>query len=56
VKPETVISWHRRGFRLFWRWESRHAAGRPPIADNVRALIRELSAANPVLRESTGSC
>src|ERR1700732_3009912 len=29
VKPETVIAWHRQGFRLYWRWKSRHAAGRP---------------------------
>jgi hypothetical protein len=29
--PETVIAWHRRGFRLFWTWKSRHRTGRPAI-------------------------
>jgi hypothetical protein len=41
----TVIAWHRRGFRLFWTWKSRHPAGRSP---DVRALIRELFTANPL--------
>src|SRR5712692_122837 len=31
VKPETVIAWHRQGFRLYWRWRSRHGEGRPSI-------------------------
>jgi hypothetical protein len=48
VKPETVIAWHRRGFRLFWTWKSRHGTGRPPVPQDVRALIRELSTANPL--------
>jgi hypothetical protein len=48
VKPETVIAWHRRGFRLFWTWKSRQRTGRPGVAADVRALIRELSAANPL--------
>ena len=48
VKPETVIGWHRRGFRLFWRWKSRHRTGRPGVPADVRALIRELSTANPL--------
>jgi hypothetical protein len=47
VKPETVIAWHRRGFRLFWTWKSRHRTGRPTVPDDVRALIREMSTANP---------
>ena len=47
VKPETLIGWHRRGFRLFWRWKSRHRTGRPGVPADVRALIRELSTANP---------
>ena len=37
VKPETLIGWHRRGFRLFWRWKSR--LGRPRIPENLRQLI-----------------
>ena len=48
VKPETVIAWHRRGFRLFWTWKSRHRTGRPAVSPDVRALIREMSAANPL--------
>ncbi|MFN2448071.1 MAG: IS3 family transposase [Vicinamibacterales bacterium] len=48
VKPETVIAWHRRGFRLFWTWKSRQHAGRACVPRDVRALIRELSTANPL--------
>ena len=48
VKPETVIAWHRRGFRLFWTWKSRHRTGRPAVPHDVRALIREMSTANPL--------
>ena len=48
VKPDTVIAWHRRGFRLFWRWKSRRRNGRPGVPPDVRALIRELSTANPL--------
>jgi putative transposase len=48
VKPETVIAWHRRGFRLFWIWKSRHRAGRPALPPDVRALIRDMSTANPL--------
>jgi putative transposase len=48
VKPETVVAWHRRGFRLFWTWKSRHRTGRPGVPPDVRALIRELSTANPL--------
>ena len=48
VKPETVIAWHRRGFRLFWTWKSRHRTGRPAVPHDVRDLIRELSTANPL--------
>ncbi len=48
VKPETVIAWHRRGFRLFWTWKSRPGTGRPSVPPDVRALIRELSTANPL--------
>ena len=48
VKPDTVIAWHRRGFRLFWTWKSRRRIGRPGVPPDVRALIRELSTANPL--------
>src|SRR5215475_2539037 len=45
VKPETLIRWHRTGFRLFWRWRSR-ARGRPAIPANVQRLIATMAAAN----------
>src|ERR1700681_2531594 len=47
VKPETVIAWHRQGFRLYWRWKSRHGEGRPSVSSEVRDLIRRMSLANP---------
>ena len=47
VRPETVIAWHRRAFRRFWTWKSRHRIGRPAVASEVRALIRTMSQANP---------
>jgi hypothetical protein len=48
VKPETVVRWHRAGFRLFWTWKSRHGnQGRPAIAAEVRRLIRRMSHDNP---------
>ena len=48
VEPETVIHWHRAGFRSFWRWKSRGRAGRPSVAPEIRRLIREMSLANPL--------
>ena len=48
VKPETVVAWHRRGFRLYWTWKSRRRTGRPGVPSDVRALIHELSTANPL--------
>jgi transposase InsO family protein len=48
VKPETVIKWHRAGFRLFWRWKSRPRGGRPTVPLEIRRLIREMSIANPL--------
>jgi hypothetical protein len=47
VKPETVIAWHRRGFRLYWSWKSRHPQGRPSVSREVIDLIRKMSQANP---------
>jgi hypothetical protein len=46
VEPETVIRWHRAGFRLFWRWKSRRRVGRPKVPIETRQLIREMSEAN----------
>ncbi len=46
VQPETVIRWHRTGFRLYWRWRSRTRGGRPRIPEEIRRLIREMSLAN----------
>jgi hypothetical protein len=46
VKPETVIKWHRAGFRSYWRWKSRRRGGRPTVAPAIRKLIREMSIAN----------
>ena len=40
VKPETVIGWHRRGFRAYWRWKSRTQVGRPMVDQEIRNLIR----------------
>jgi putative transposase len=47
AKPETVIAWHRQGFRLYWKWKSRHGSGRPSVSREVRDLIRRMSLANP---------
>ena len=47
VKPETVLSWHRAGFKAFWRWKSRTRAGRPKIDHGLRELIRRMSTENP---------
>ena len=46
IRPETLIRWHRRGFRAFWRWKSRSSGGRPPVPTEIRELIREMSRAN----------
>ena len=49
VKPETVISWHRAGFRFYWRWRYRSCGGRLKIRDEIRGLIRRLAVENPHL-------
>jgi hypothetical protein len=46
IEPETVIRWHRMGFRLYWRWKSRSRGGRPRIPAEIRRLIRDISLAN----------
>jgi len=48
VQPETVIRWHRRGFRVYWRWRSRRVGGRPRIDAEIRALIRRMNRENPL--------
>ena len=48
VRPDTVIRWHRAGFRLSWRWRSRRRCGRPTVSLEVRRLIREMSIVNPL--------
>jgi transposase InsO family protein len=48
IRPETLIRWHRTGFRLYWRWKSRSQGGRPRIDADLRALIRQMSIANPI--------
>jgi len=48
VKPETVVAWHRKGFRLFWTWKVRHGQpGRPTITREIRDLIRRMCRENP---------
>jgi len=46
VKPDTIIRWHRAGFRAYWRWKSRRRGGRPTVPPEIRKLIREMSIAN----------
>src|ERR1035437_4690636 len=47
IRPETLVRWHRAGFRCYWRWKSRPLGGRPQIETDLRALIRRLSVENP---------
>ncbi len=48
VQPETLVRWHRVGFRLYWRWKSGLRGGRPQIETDLRALIRQMSMENPL--------
>jgi hypothetical protein len=48
LRPDTIVRWHRRGFRALWWWKSRRRLGRPGIAKDIRDLIREISRANPL--------
>ena len=48
LRPETIIRWHRAGFRAWWRWKSRPRGGRPRTPEKVCQLIREMSVANPL--------
>src|SRR4029450_12974506 len=48
VRPDTVVRWHRAGFRCYWRWKSRPRPGRPAVPAEIRQLIRQMSLANPL--------
>jgi transposase InsO family protein len=48
VRPETLVRWHRAGFRCYWRWKSRSRGGRPQIEADLRGLIRQMSIENPL--------
>src|ERR1700681_1551762 len=48
IRPETLVRWHRAGFRCYWRWKSRPLGGRPQIDTELRVLIRRMSVANPL--------
>ena len=48
IQPETLVRWHRAGFRCYWRWKSRPQGGRPQIDTELRVLIRRVSVENPL--------
>jgi hypothetical protein len=48
IRPETLVLWHRTGFRCYWCWKSRSLGGRPQIETGLRALIRRMSIENPL--------
>src|ERR1039458_1610250 len=48
IQPDTLVRWHRSGFRCYWRWKSRSLGGRPQIEAGLRALIRQMSMENPL--------
>jgi hypothetical protein len=48
IRPETLVRWHRAGFRCYWRWKSRPLGGRPQIDMKLRVLIRRMSMENPL--------
>src|SRR5262245_8887481 len=50
VKPNTFVKWHRAAFRTFWAWKSKRR-GRPPLPTNIRNLVREIAADNPIWGE-----
>ena len=57
VQPETVIRWHRTGFKRLWIWKSRQRGpGRPAVAPELRALIRRMAEANPLSGRAPGPC
>jgi hypothetical protein len=48
IRPETLVRWHRAGFRGYWHWMSRPRGGRPPIDTELRVLIRRMCVENPL--------
>jgi hypothetical protein len=58
VQPDTIVRWHRAGFRAYWRWKSQGRVGRPRIERELRDLIRRMCKDNPLwgAPESTASC
>jgi transposase InsO family protein len=48
VQPETILGWHRAGFRAYWRWKSHGRPGRPKVTLELRQLIRQMSKENPL--------
>jgi hypothetical protein len=49
VKPETVVKWHRKGFKLFWKYKSRsRSPGRPSVSKEIRDLVKKMAQANPL--------
>ena len=48
VQPETVVRWHRDGFKLYWTWKSRRRVGRPKVSAEIRELIKRMNKENPL--------
>src|SRR6266436_9207792 len=48
IRPDTLVRWHRAGFRRYWRWKSNSRGGRPQIDTELRILIRRMSVENPL--------
>src|SRR5215813_15180920 len=48
VQPDTILRWHRAGFRAYWRWKSRARPGRPRVSRELCELIRRMSTENPL--------
>ena len=48
IRPETLVRWHRAGFRCYWRWKSRQRGGRPQIETDLRSLIRQMGMENAI--------
>ena len=55
VRPETVLRWHRKGWRLYWTWKSRTRLGRPRLSLEVKALIGRISKENPLWAPSVSA-
>ena len=55
IRPETLVRWHRAGFRCYWRWKSGSRGGRPKIESDLRALIKKMSIENPLSGERRAS-